>query len=126
MEIAYAHSDAAPRTYGPYSQAVITEHLVFTSGQLPIDPLTMQVKGASIGEQATCVLNNLRAVLVAAGTDVHRVVKTTLYLVDLDDFEEFNAVYASVFGPHRPARSTVQVASLPRGVRVEVDAIALR
>lgn len=126
MSISIVYSDLAPRVYGPYSQAVLADNVVYTSGQLPIDPATMQLTAATIREQAVSALSNLRAVLQASGTDLDRVVKTTLYLVDLADFEEFNDVYAAAFGAHRPARSTVQVAALPRGARVEIDAIAVR
>lgn len=120
------HSDLAPRVYGPYSQAILTGDVVYTSGQLPIDPATLQLTATTIKEQAVCALGNLRAVLQASGTDMDRVVRTTLYLVDLADFEEFNDVYAAAFGAHRPARSTVQVVALPRGARIEIDAIAVR
>ena len=126
MTLSIAHSDLAPRVYGPYSQAIIAERLVFTAGQLPLDPATMELVPGGITEQATQVLANLRAVLRGAGSDLNQVVKTTLFLVDLADFEALNQVYARVFGEHKPARSTVQVAALPRGARVEIDAIAVK
>jgi 2-iminobutanoate/2-iminopropanoate deaminase len=121
-----AHSEQAPRVYGPYSQAIALDNLVFTAGQLPLDPESMEVVAGGITAQASQVLANLRAVLQAAGTDLNRVVKTTLYLVDLADFAALNEVYAQAFGDHKPARSTVAVAGLPRGARVEIDAIAAR
>jgi 2-iminobutanoate/2-iminopropanoate deaminase len=126
MTLSIAHSDLAPRVYGPYSQAIIAERLIFTAGQLPLDPATMELVPGGITEQATQVLANLRAVLRGAGSDLNQVVKTTLFLVDLADFEALNQVYARVFGEHKPARSTVQVAALPRGARVEIDAIAVK
>ena len=121
-----AHSDQAPKVYGPYSQAITVGDLVYTSGQLPLDPASMQVVAGGIKEQAIQVLANLRAVLQAAGSDLDRVVKTTLFLVDLADFDALNEVYSQAFGDHKPARSTVAVAGLPRGVRVEIDAVAAR
>jgi 2-iminobutanoate/2-iminopropanoate deaminase len=121
-----ANSDRAPRVYGPYSQAIAVDHLVYTAGQLPLDPATMEIVPGGIEEQGTQVLANLRAVLQAADSDLDRVIKTTLFLVDLADFEALNAVYARAFGEHKPVRSTVAVAGLPRGARVEIDAIAFR
>lgn len=126
MTITTIHSDAAPPVYGPYSQATALGDLIFVSGQLPLDPVTMELPGPGIREQATQVLRNLQAVLRAGGSDLNRVTKTTLFLQDLADFQVFNEVYAEMFGSHRPARSTVAVAGLPRGARVELDAIAGR
>jgi len=126
MTLTASHSPHAPKVYGPYSQAVTVGDLVYTSGQLPLDPQSMEVVAGGIREQARQVLANLRAVLQAAGSDFDRVVKTTLYLVDLADFDALNEVYAQEFGDHRPARSTVEVSRLPRGVRVEIDAVATR
>lgn len=125
MTLTATNSPHAPRVYGPYSQAVSDGKLVFTAGQLPLDPATMEIVPGGIHEQATQVLANLRAVLVAAGSDFDRVFKTTLYLVDLADFEPLNKAYAQAFGDHKPARSTVAVAALPRGARVEIDAVAI-
>lgn len=126
MPITVIHSKTAPRVYGPYSQAVALGDLIFVSGQLPLDPDTMELPGPGVREQATQVLRNLRAILRAGGSDLNRVAKTTLFLVDLADFQLFNEVYAEAFGPHCPARSTVGVAALPRGARMELEAIALR
>lgn len=122
----FANSDRAPRVYGPYSQAIALGSMVYTAGQLPLNPATMEIVAGGIEAQATQVLANLRAVLQAAGSDLDRVVKTTLYLIDLADFEAFNLIYAQAFGEHKPVRSTVAVAALPRGARVEVDAVATR
>ena len=112
--------------YGPYSQAITVGDLIYTSGQIPLDPVSMEVVAGGIEEQATQAIANLRAVLQTAGSDLDRVVKTTVFLVDLADFAGLNEVYAAAFGDHRPARSTVGVSSLPRGVRVEIEAVAVR
>lgn len=119
----------APAAIGPYSQAVVVHEaapsgLVFTSGQIPLDPQTMQVAGTDIRDQTLQVLHNLREVLIAAGSSLQNVVKTTVYLADMNDFAAMNEVYAEAFHPAKPARSTVEVARLPRDVRVEIDAVA--
>jgi 2-iminobutanoate/2-iminopropanoate deaminase len=115
----------APAAIGPYAQAVSVGGLVYTSGQIPLDPASMDVVGGGITEQTERVLTSLAAVLTAAGSSLSSVVKTTCFLTDLGDFAAFNEVYARHFGDHKPARSTVQVAALPRGVRVEVECIAV-
>ncbi len=115
----------APQAIGPYSQAIKASGLVFVSGQVPFDPETMQIVEGDIKTQTKRVLANLRAILEAAGTSIDRVVKTTVFLADLNDFNEMNEVYGGFFGATRPARSTVQVARLPRDARVEIDLIAL-
>jgi 2-iminobutanoate/2-iminopropanoate deaminase len=114
----------APAAIGPYSQALVAGPLLFTSGQIPLRPDGSLVEGG-IEEQTQQVLDNLRAVIEAAGASLPRVVKTTVFLKDLQDFTAMNAIYAAVFGDHCPARSTVQVARLPRDVLVEIDAIVL-
>jgi 2-iminobutanoate/2-iminopropanoate deaminase len=126
MTLTVTYSERAPRVYGPYSQAITTGDLIYTSGQIPLDPVTMEVVAGGITEQATQAIANLRAVLQTAGSDLDRVVKTTVFLVDLADFAGLNEAYARAFGDHRPARSTVGVSSLPRGVRVEIEAVAVR
>lgn len=118
-------TDRAPEAIGPYSQAVKANGMVFASGQIPLDPATMQVVDGDIRAQTERVLLNMKAVLEAAGTSLERVVKTTVYLVDMNEFAAMNEVYAGFFGDARPARATVQVARLPRDVRVEIDVIAL-
>lgn len=115
----------APDAIGPYSQAVIANGFVFTSGQIPIDPATGQFVPGGIAEQTQQVLKNLKAVLEAAGTDLQQVVKTTVYLADMQDFTAMNEVYATFFGAEPPSRSTVQAAGLPRDARVEIDVVAL-
>lgn len=114
----------APRAIGPYSQAVVTDGLIFTAGQIALDPTSNEVVGRTTAEQTEQVLKNLAAVLAAAGSSFGRVVKTTVYLVDMADFPAMNEVYARHFGSHKPARSTIQAAALPRGVRIEIDAVA--
>lgn len=119
------HSDDAPKAIGPYSQAIKANGLIFASGQIPLDPATMQIVEGGIREQTERVMNNLEAVLQAAGSSLEGVVKTTVFLKDLTDFAEMNEVYGSFFKQTPPARSTVEVARLPRDVRVEIDVIAL-
>lgn len=118
-------TDDAPRAIGPYSQAVKANGFVFASGQIPLDPQTMQIIEGGVREQTERVMKNLQAVLEAAGSSFDRVVKTTVFLADLNDFTEMNEVYGRFFGDAPPARSTVEVARLPRDVRVEIDAMAL-
>jgi len=117
-------TDSAPRAIGPYSQGIAAAGLLFLSGQVPLDPATGALIQKTMQEEVARVLENLKAVLEAAGSGLDRVVKTTVYLTSLKDFEAMNEVYARYFGDNRPARSTVQVAALPRGARVEIDAIA--
>ncbi len=117
-------TDLAPKAIGPYSQAIACGDLLFLSGQVPLDPGTGTMVRGTVQEEVARVLDNLKAVLEAAGAGFDRVVRTTVYLTDLKDFEAMNEVYARCFGTNRPARSTVQVSGLPRGARVEIDAIA--
>ena len=117
---------AAPAAIGPYSQAVAEGQLLFTSGQLPIDPATGELRNSDIASAARQVLTNLRAVLVAGGADLSTVVKTTVFLKDMRDFQAFNAVYAEFFKEPFPARSCIQVAALPKDSLVEIEAVALR
>ena len=117
-------SQGAPRAIGPYSQGITANGFLFTAGQVGFDPASGELVDGGISEQTHRVLQNIRAILRAGGTDVEHVVKTTVFLVDMADFALMNEVYAEFFGDHRPARSTVAVASLPRGARVEIEAIA--
>lgn len=117
-------SEGAPRAIGPYSQAIAVQGFLFLSGQVPLDPKTGTLLQGSIQEEVARVLENMKAVLEAAGSGLDRVVKTTVYLTNLKDFDAMNETYARYFGNNRPARSTVQVAALPRGARVEIDAVA--
>jgi 2-iminobutanoate/2-iminopropanoate deaminase len=118
-------TDQAPKAIGPYSQAIKANGFVFASGQVALDPATMQVVEGGIREQTERVMNNLKAVLEAAGSSFDQVVKTTVFLADMNDFTAMNEVYGRFFGEDPPARSTVQVSRLPRDVRVEIDVIAL-
>lgn len=122
--IAPVHTDDAPGALGPYSQAIVTDGWIFASGQIPIDPGTGSLVEGDIAEQTDRVLANLAAVLAAAGGSLRTVVKTTVYLSDMVRFADMNAVYARHFGDHRPARATVAVAGLPKGVDVEIEVIA--
>jgi 2-iminobutanoate/2-iminopropanoate deaminase len=119
-------TDKAPKAIGPYSQAIVAGELVFTSGQIPLDPQTQQIVQGDARAQAERVMENLSAVLAASGASFAGVVKATIYLTDLSDFAAVNEVYGKRFPNAPPARSTVQVAALPKGVRVEIDLIAIR
>lgn len=114
----------APAAIGPYAQAIRAGNLLFVSGQIPLDPATGQMVDGDIAVQTERVLKNLAAVLEAAGSSLARVLKTTVYLRDLEDFAQMNTVYARFLGEHPPARATVQVARLPRDAAVEIDLIA--
>lgn len=124
MSVQIVSTTQAPAAIGPYSQATIAGGFLFTAGQIPLDPATMEVVGGGIEPQTTQVLENLRHVLAHAGCAWSDVVKTTVFLQDMADFPTFNALYAAALGDARPARSTVQVAALPRGVSVEVELVA--
>ena len=124
MPIKTTHSDKAPAAIGPYSQGVIANGLLFTAGQVALDPASMQVLEGDVVAQTEQVLRNLGAVLASAGASWADVVKTTVFLTDMRDFPRMNEVYARAMGDARPARSTVQVSGLPRGVLVEIDLIA--
>ena len=118
-------TDRAPRAIGPYSQAVRTGNLIFASGQIPIDPATGEFVSGGVAEQTEQVLRNLTAVFEAAEVGLDRVVRTTVFLADMEDFTAMNEVYGRFFGENPPARATVQAARLPRDARVEIDAIAV-
>ena len=118
------HTDHAPAAIGPYSQAVVSDGWIFCSGQIPIDPATGEIVGGSVAEQTDRVLKNLAEVLRAAGSSLSGVVKTTVFLSDMNTFAEMNGVYAEHFGEHRPARAAVQAAALPKFVDVEIECVA--
>ncbi len=120
----FVSTDNAPAAVGPYSQAVIAGSLVFVSGQIPLEPASGQVVGGSFVDQVRQVLANLDAVLEAAGSTRDRVVKVTVYLTDMTRFGELNQVYEEFFAGHRPARAVVEIGALPKGVAVEMDAVA--
>jgi 2-iminobutanoate/2-iminopropanoate deaminase len=119
-------TQTAPQAIGPYSQAIKANGMVFTSGQIPIDPATNQLISGDIAAQTERVLTNVSAILQAAGTSLQKVVKTTVFLKNMSEFAQMNEVYAKFFGSNPPARSTVEVARLPKDVLVEIDVIALQ
>ena len=122
----FVSTDHAPKAIGPYSQATIVDGMIYTAGQIALDPATGEVVPGGVAAQTERVFANLQAILEAAGADLGAVVKATVFLTDMNDFKAMNEVYARAFGEHRPARSTVAVAALPRGVGVEIDVIARR
>ena len=124
MSKTVVYSDKAPEPIGPYSQAVIHGGLVYTAGQIPLDPRTGDMVAGDVSHQTERVLLNLRGVLEAAGSSLSSVIKTTVFLKDMGDFAAMNAVYERHFGDHKPARSTVQAARLPRDCSVEIECIA--
>lgn len=117
-------TDQAPAAIGPYSQAISANGFVFCSGQIPLDPATMTIVGETVAEQTAQVLKNLGEVLTAAGSGKDKVVKTTVFLKDMNDFVAMNEVYAGFFGDHKPARAAVEVARLPKDVKVEIECVA--
>ena len=122
----FISTDAAPKAIGPYSQGTIVGSLIYTAGQVALDPKTMEVVPGGVAEQTAQVIKNLAAVLQAAGSSLDKVVKTSVFLVDMADFAAMNEVYSKAFGDHRPSRTTVAVVGLPRNVRVEIECIAVR
>lgn len=121
------HAEGLPKAVGPYSAAMAFDRLVFVSGQGAVDPATGQLAGLDVSTQTEQVLRNVEAILKAAGADLSRVLRCGVFLVDMRDFEKMNAVYARVFGEHRPARTTVAVAALPvPDLKVEIDVVAYR
>ncbi len=125
MELKRIQTDHAPQAIGPYSQAIVAGNLVFTAGQIPLDPETMELVQGDIAAQTERALENLKAVLEAAGASLASVVKTTVFLKDMNDFAAMNEVYSRYFGEHRPARSAVEAARLPKDARVEIESIAV-
>lgn len=126
VQLQRVHTDTAPAAIGPYSQAIVVGDLVFTAGQIALEPASMQIVEGDVAEQTARVMQNLAEVLEAAGAALDTVVKTTVFLADMADFAAMNEVYGRYFGDHKPARSTVQAAGLPRNVRVEIDVVAVR
>jgi len=123
-ELQLVQTEGAPAAIGPYSQAIVHGGLIYTAGQIPLDPATGEIVGGDVRDHTVRVLENLDAVLRAAGGSLRSVIKTTVFLRDLNDFAAMNEVYARYFGEHRPARSTVQVARLPRDSTVEIEVVA--
>lgn len=126
MTVQFIATPDAPKAIGPYSQAVICNGVLYSAGQIAFDPATMEIVAGGISEQTDRVLLNLGAVLAAAGMSLADVIKTTVFLVDMAEFAPMNEVYARHFGDHRPARSTVAAAALPRNVRVEIEVVAAK
>ena len=126
MENRSVLTDKAPKPIGPYSQAVIAGDFIFTAGQVPVDPATNKVVEGDVQAQARRSLENIKAVLEAAGSSMNKVVKVTVFLKDMNDFAQVNEIYTQYFTENKPARSAVQVAKLPLDVMVEIEAIALK
>jgi 2-iminobutanoate/2-iminopropanoate deaminase len=123
-QLEVVRTERAPSAIGPYSQAIVCDGWVYCSGQVALDPKTGELVGKSAAEQTERALRNLTAVLEAAGSSLSRVVKTTVFLADMADFQAMNEVYARHFAEHRPARATVQAAGLPKAARVEIECVA--
>ncbi len=121
----YVATEGAPKAIGPYSQAVKANGIVYTSGQIALDPATGNLVEGSFDEQVHRVFRNLQAVLTEAGSSFDRVLKATVYVTDLANFQTLNSIYAEYFGDHKPARTTIQAAGLPKGGAVEIDLVAL-
>ena len=124
MSMRIVTTSTVPQAVGPYSQAIEEDDLVFLSGQIPLDPETGLMIEGGIAEQTDRVMVNIANLLVAGASDLNHVLKTTIYLTDLSEFDTVNEVYARHFGAHKPARTTIQVAALPKGALIEIDAIA--
>ena len=119
-------TDKAPAAIGPYSQAIEINGVLYTSGQIAIDPITGKIKGNTVAEQSEQVLNNIKSILSEAGYGLEHVVKTTVFLTDLSFFGEMNEVYGRIFGDHKPARSAVEVSALPKGALIEIETVSMK
>ena len=120
-------TEKAPAAIGPYSQAILVQdNLIYTAGQIPLDPQSGELLNSTIEEATSRVLDNLKAVLEAAGSSIDKVIKTTVFMTNLSEFAQMNEIYATYFGENPPARSAVQVAALPKGARIEIEAVALK
>lgn len=125
MTLKSIRTDQAPAAIGPYSQAIVAGDVVYTAGQVPLHPSSGEIVGSTIEEQTARVLDSLTAILETAGASLKTVIKTTVFLGDMAEFAAMNEVYARYFGDHKPARSTVQAARLPKDVKVEIEAVAV-
>lgn len=125
MTLRFLSTDKAPAAVGPYSQGVKAENIIYTSGQLPIDPATGELSKGDIQKETRLCLENVKAVLEAAHATKEDLVKVTVFVTDINDFSKINEVYAEFFGDHKPARSLVQVAALPKGANIEIEGIAI-
>lgn len=124
MKLEFIQTNDAPAAVGPYSQGVKAANLIFTSGQLPMDPSTGEIIDGDIQEMTVQCLNNVKAVLKESGADVENIIKVTVFVTDIGDFPKINEAYANFFGEHKPARSLVEVSKLPKGGEIEIEAIA--
>lgn len=124
MSLKPIHTDKAPAAIGPYSQAIIADEFIFCSGQIALDPASGAFVDEAVSDQTRRVLTNLKAVLEATGSSLDQVIKTTIYLIDMNDFATVNKIYAEFFGQHEPARTTVAVVALPKNARIEIEAVA--
>ncbi len=125
MALRFLSTDKAPAAVGPYSQGVKAENIIYTSGQLPIDPVTGELSKGDIQKETRLCLENVKAVLEAAHATIEDLVKVTVFVTDMNDFSKINEIYAEFFGDHKPARSLVQVAALPKGADIEIEGIAI-
>lgn len=125
MALRFLATEKAPAAVGPYSQGVKAENIIYTSGQLPIDPATGELSKGDIQKETKLCLENVKAVLESAHATVEDLVKVTVFVTDMNDFSKINEVYAEFFGDHKPARSLVQVAALPKGADIEIEGIAI-
>ena len=125
MSLRFLSTDKAPGAVGPYSQGVKAENIIYTSGQLPIDPTTGELSKGDIQKETRLCLENVKAVLESAHASIEHLVKVTVFVTDMNDFPKINEVYAEFFGEHKPARSLVQVAALPKGADIEIEGIAI-
>jgi endoribonuclease L-PSP, putative len=124
MEISYISTEKAPAAIGPYSQGIVAGNLVFTSGQLPIDPNTGELVNDDIKLATKTSLENVKSIIEEAGSSIEKVIKVTVYVTNMDDFSKINEVYAEYFTEHKPARSLVEVSKLPKGGLIEIEAVA--
>ncbi|CAK7069333.1 reactive intermediate/imine deaminase [Tissierella sp. P1] len=125
MTLRFLSTEKAPSAVGPYSQGVKSENIIYSSGQLPIDPETGELSKGDIQKETRLCLENVKAVLEAGHANIENIVKVTVFVTDMNDFSKINEVYAEFFGDHKPARSLVQVAALPKGADIEIEAIAI-
>lgn len=124
MKLEFIQTNDAPVAVGPYSQGIKATNLIFTSGQLPMNPNTGEIINGDIQEMTVQCLNNVKAILLEAGANVENIIKVNIYVTDIEDFSKINEAYANFFGEHKPARSLVEVSKLPKGGEIEIEAIA--
>lgn len=120
------NTDKAPQAIGPYSQAIVKDNILFASGQIPLDPITQQIVEGSIEDQTKQILKNINEIITAANFSINDIIKTTIFLTDLNNFGAVNKIYGDFFNGHKPARSTVEVSKLPKNVQIEIEIIAIK